>query len=141
MRYKKGADIYADYAHHPTEISSTLAGAEKICRGNLRVIFQPHTFSRTAELFDDFVSVFNNCKADEVILYDIYPAREKNIYGVYSEDISEKLKESGKKSSVFHDFEKAAEYLDKVSEKGDISIVMGAGDIIKIAEILEKKYN
>ncbi len=138
---KKGADIYADYAHHPTEISSTLAGAEKICRGNLRVIFQPHTFSRTAELFDDFVSVFNNCKADEVILYDIYPAREKNIYGVYSEDISEKLKESGKKSSVFHDFEKAAEYLDKVSEKGDISIVMGAGDIIKIAEILEKKYN
>ncbi len=134
-----GAAVYADYAHHPTEISVTLKGARAICRGRLRVVFQPHTFSRTAELFDGFVEGFANSGADEVILCDIYPARETNIYGVTSEGLAEAIAAKGTHASRAESFEAAAERMDRDAEADDLVIVMGAGDVIRVAEILRAR--
>ncbi len=135
-----GVEVYSDYAHHPTEIATTIAGARKICKGKLRIIFQPHTFSRTAELFDGFVSAFAESSADEIILCEIYPARETNIYGVSSDMLAEKISETGKKCRVARDFADAADRADSASTSGDMIIVMGAGDVIKAAEHLTDKY-
>ena len=131
-----GAQLFSDYAHHPTEIKATLRGIRKVCRGKLTVIFQPHTFSRTYELFDGFAEALSSPEADEVILCDIYPARETNIYGVSSEQLSSRIRQDGKKSMYFDEFEKAAEYADSVSGPDDIVMIMGAGDIIRIADLL-----
>ena len=134
-----GAALFTDYAHHPTEIAATMGGARKICGGRLNLVFQPHTFSRTAELFDEFVEAFSACGADEIVLCDIYPARETNIYGVSSDMLAEKIAAAGKVCSVIHTFEEAAAYADKISGEGDMILVMGAGDVIKVAEMIEKK--
>jgi UDP-N-acetylmuramate--alanine ligase len=136
-----GADVYTDYAHHPTEIATTLAGARGICKGKLHVVFQPHTFSRTAELFDDFVCALGGSGADEITLCEIYPAREENIYGVYSSMLSDKINAAGKKCHVAQDFTDAAEYADAASTAGDMIIVMGAGDVIEVAKKFSEKYN
>lgn len=135
-----GAALFTDYAHHPTEIAASVAGARKICRGKLNLVFQPHTFSRTAELFDEFVEAFAGCGADEIVLCDIYPARETNIYGVSSDMLAEKIAAAGKKCSVIHTFEETAEYADRISVEGDMILVMGAGDVIKVAVMIGEKY-
>ena len=103
-------------------------------------MFQPHTFSRTAELFDDFVRVFAECEADRIILCDIYPARETNIYGVSSADMAEKISATGKSCLTADSFAHAAELADSCSAKDDVIIVMGAGDVIAVADILEAEY-
>lgn len=136
----KGATVYSDYAHHPTEIISTLKAARAMCKGKLNVVFQPHTFSRTAELFNDFVDAFAYSGADEVLLCDIYPARETNIYGVSSAALMGLVCKKGKKCRLAKDFEDAAERIDADSAEGDCIIVMGAGDVIKVADILCEKY-
>jgi len=133
---KAGAVVYSDYAHHPTEIATTLAGAKKICRGKLHVIFQPHTFSRTHELFDNFTSAFADSGIDSLILCDIYPARETNIYGVTSEKLSDAITARGLASRTAADFADAAEKASRIAEDGDLIIVMGAGDVIKTADYL-----
>ncbi|MBQ4096732.1 MAG: UDP-N-acetylmuramate--L-alanine ligase, partial [Clostridia bacterium] len=135
-----GADVYTDYAHHPTEIATTLAGARGICKGKLHVVFQPHTFSRTAELFDDFVTSLSGCGADEITLCEIYPARETNIYGISSAMLSDKIEAACCKCHVALDFADAAEYADSVSCAGDMIIVMGAGDVIEVAKKFSEKY-
>lgn len=135
-----GALLYTDYAHHPTEIAATLSAARKICAGRLNVVFQPHTFSRTAELFDEFVDSLSLCDADEIILCDIYPARETNVYGVTSAMLAEKIVSAGKKCRVIADFADVAKYANEISSDGDMILVMGAGDVIRVAEILEEKY-
>ena len=135
-----GATVYSDYAHHPTEIISTLKGARAMCKGKLNVVFQPHTFSRTAELFNDFVKAFTESGIDEVILCEIYPARETNIYGVTSAALMGLIGKNGKRSRLAKDFADAAEKIDAVSGEGDCIIVMGAGDVIKVADILCEKY-
>lgn len=137
-RTSDGAEVYSDYAHHPTEIAVTLSGAEKLCRGKLHVIFQPHTFSRTHELFDDFVKAFAESDADEITLIDIYPAREENIYGITSSMLSEKLSSLGKKSHTAASFADAAEYAVSSASDSDMIIVMGAGDVIRVAEIIKE---
>ena len=131
-----GAQLFSDYAHHPTEIQATLRGIRKVCNGKLTIIFQPHTFSRTYELFNNFAASLSSPEADEIILCDIYPARETNIYGVSSSQLSERIRKNGKKSTYFDEFEKAAEYAESVSGPDDIVMIMGAGDIIKIADLL-----
>jgi len=133
---KTGAAVYSDYAHHPTEIVTTLAGARTICRGKLHVIFQPHTFSRTHELFDDFTAAFAESEIDNLILCDIYPARETNIYGVSSAGLSDAIASRGLNSICAADFADAAEKAARLAQEGDIIIVMGAGDVIKTAEYL-----
>lgn len=138
---KNDAVVYTDYAHHPTEIATTVSGARKICKGKLNIVFQPHTYSRTAELFDDFASVFSSCEADEIILCDIYAARETNIYGVSSAKLAEKIRENGKSCKTAASFEDAAAQINALSGDNDVVIVMGAGDVISVADILTSTYS
>lgn len=130
MEYKgevNGALVYDDYGHHPTEVKATLAGARKVCRGRLICVFQPHTYSRTAALAEQFVDAF--AEADKVILTDIYAAREENIYGISSEKLAETV---GEKAIYGGGLDSIAEIIKRTAQKDDMVIVMGAGDIFKV---------
>ena len=130
MEYKGeicGAQVYDDYGHHPTEVGATLAGARKVCRGRLICVFQPHTYSRTAALAEQFVDAF--AEADSVILADIYAAREENIYGISSEKLAATV---GEKAIYGGEFDSIAEKIKSTAQKDDMVIVMGAGDIFKL---------
>ena len=125
-------EIYDDYAHHPTEIRATLTSASEYAKernGRLRIVFQPHTYSRTYELFDDFKTSF--ALADEVIFADIYAAREINTYGVTSDQLAEA---SGGK--YIDSFEGIARYVRETAVSGDVVIVMGAGDIVAVSGMI-----
>lgn len=134
-------DIFTDYAHHPTEIKTTLNGACGLGYNKVKVIFQPHTFSRTKELFDDFVLAFAESAADEVILCDIYPARETNVYGITSDMLCDKISERGKKCTVIHSIPDAAVYADNNTGDNDMILIMGAGDVIKAADKIKEMYS
>ena len=86
----RGAEVYIDYAHHPRELRAAVAAARKLCRGKLTCVFEPHTYSRTYSLFDEFAASFAG--ADRVIFTDIYAAREVNTYGVSSAQLAEAAK-------------------------------------------------
>lgn len=126
--------IYDDYAHHPTAIKVTLEAAKRLPHNKIWCVFQPHTYSRTYELFDQFVDALTN--ADEIVLVDIYAAREKNIYGISSEDLQKKLADLGKKAYYFASFDEAEIFLLKNCINGDMLITMGAGDVQIIGEVL-----
>ncbi len=121
--------LYDDYAHHPTEIKATVRGALKCGYRRVFVVFQPHTYSRTHELFNEFSESFDGVN---LILADIYAAREKNTFGVSSE----KLAAVTPGAVYLPSNEKIAEYLRANLQDGDMLIVMGAGDIIKLDELL-----
>lgn len=131
-----GADIYDDYAHHPTEIKATLSAARKRGR-KIWCVFQPHTYSRTASLFNELTEAFSD--ADNVIFTDIYSAgRESNIYGVSSEDLARATKnaiyiEKGK------DFSRIADFINENAKEGDIVFTMGAGDITKLGRLISRE--
>ena len=130
MEYKgqlNGAYVYDDYGHHPTEVKATLEGAKKACRGRLICAFQPHTFSRTAALADQFIEAFED--ADAVILADIYAAREENIYGISSQRLAETI---GDKAVYGGDLDTVAQKIKEIVKPDDTVIVMGAGDIFKV---------
>ena len=135
----RGAEIYDDYGHHPTEIYSTLEGARHLCSGGGRLIcaFQPHTFSRTAQLFDKFKTAFEY--ADLIILLDIYSAREVNTYGVTSQKLAEELSSAGKEAYYAPSREAAAELLRNTLKDGDVAVIMGAGDIFHISRDITEK--
>ena len=127
-----GAPVHDDYGHHPTEIRATIAGArEKYPGKKLAVVYQPHMYSRTHELFDDFVTALH--AADRVVLVPIYAAREENTSGVSSEQLVDALKEKGTDAQFFHTFEAAAEAVRESVSQDDAVLVMGAGDVTNIA--------
>ncbi len=126
----RGRAVYDDYAHHPSEIRATLEGAKKADFGRVICIFQPHTYSRTAELFCEFTEAFD--AADSVIFADIYAARETDTMGVSSSLLAEKTAGAVYAST----FEAAAELALKKSAPGDLIITMGAGDVHKVATLL-----
>ncbi len=133
MEFKKtvnGADVIEDYAHHPTEITATLRAVKEA--GYRRVIcaFQPHTYSRTAELFSDFAAALAG--ADETCLLPIYAARETDTLGVSSE----KLAEAIPGARAYPSFEALASHLSAVLTAGDALLVMGAGDVIRLTDLL-----
>ena len=129
---KNGVTVIDDYAHHPTEIRATLTAAKKYPHSRLVLVFQPHTYSRTKAFLNDFAEVLS--LADMVVLSDIYAAREKNIYGVSSGDILEKLKKRGCNCYYFPSFGEIEEFLKKNCMNGDLLITMGAGDIVTVGE-------
>ena len=126
--------VIDDYAHHPTEIAATLAAAANYPHNKIKVVFQPHTYSRTKALFDDFVKALS--AADEIILADIYAAREKNDIGISSSDLCQALKNNGKESHYFGSFDEIENFLLQNCSPGDLLITMGAGDIVKVADSL-----
>jgi UDP-N-acetylmuramate--alanine ligase len=132
---KSGAIIYDDYGHHPTEIKASLKGArEMFPKQKITVVFQPHLFSRTKLLLNDFSKSFND--VDKVILAPIYPAREPFDSTISSEILAEKI---GNKASSFKDFVSIEKYLIDSLSKSDILITMGAGDVYKIGESIISK--
>ncbi len=129
-----GAVVYDDYAHHPTEIRASITAAREIARGRLICVFQSHTYSRTAALFDEFAAAL--AMADEVIVAPIYAAREENIYGVSEALLSQALCRRGIPSSHATSFEETAALLQRVVRCEDTVLVMGAGDIERIYPLL-----
>ena len=127
-----GAIVYDDYGHHPVEICATLKGAKEMGYQRILCAYQPHTYSRTAKLFDDFVSAFDY--ADRVYFADIYAAREQNTFGVSSEGLAQRI---GSTAEYCGSFSSVAEALTRDAKEGDLVIVMGAGDIYKVYDLLD----
>ncbi len=128
--YKKatqGGDIYIDYAHHPREVSATLFALSKMGYKNILCVFQAHTYSRTYYLYREFTECFN--LASSLIITDIYPAREINIYGIKEESLA---KDAG--GEYISDLSKIAERIRCGS--WDATVIMGAGDIVKLKNFL-----
>ena len=133
---EKGVKIVDDYAHHPTEIKATLSAASKVKHNKLRVVFQPHTYTRTKALFEDFVDSFDH--VDSLIITDIYAAREKDVYGVSSYQLVNAIKAKYPDREVYYvqDFEDIVKYLSANAVKDDIVMTMGAGDVYKIGQMM-----
>jgi UDP-N-acetylmuramate--alanine ligase len=125
--------VIDDYAHHPTEIRATLAGAKSGWRRRVVCVFQPHLYSRTRDFYDEFGRAFFN--ADVLVVTDVYPAREEPIQGVSGELIVNAAREFGHKQVHYvPDKKEVPSFLMKIVQTGDIIITMGAGDIWKFGE-------
>ncbi len=129
-----GVTIIDDYAHHPTEIRATLKAAKNYPSKRVWCVFQPHTYSRTKALLDEFADALS-C-ADKIVLAKIYAARETDTLGVSSETLRQKLEEKGKEAWYFPTFDEIETFLLENLEPGDLLITMGAGDVVKIGEHL-----
>jgi len=137
----KGALIIDDYAHHPTEIKTTLAGVKEHYPGRrLRVIFHPHTFTRTKALFSDFVESFP--LADELIILGIYGSAREKQGGVSSAQLARAIKAFNRRHKIsqnvgdLSDLKATTAYLRATVKKGDIILLLGAGDIFRVGEEL-----
>ena len=128
----KGFKVIDDYAHHPTEIRATLTTAKEMEHNRIWCIFQPHTYTRTKTLFDEFADVLS--MADVTIIADIYAAREKDT-GLVS---SKQLADATEGAIYLESFEKIKEYVMKNAKPGDVVITMGAGNIYQVGEQLLK---
>lgn len=125
-----GALVVDDYAHHPSEMRATLDTARQMNFKRIFCAFQPHTYTRTKALFDEFVQAL--CLCDQAVLAPIYAAREQNTVGVYASDLAERI--PGAVS--FSSFEEIADYLRREAGEGDLILTMGAGDIYKVGKML-----
>jgi len=131
--FEKGILVVDDYAHHPREIQATLSGAREGWDGRLVAVFQPHLYSRTILLKKEFGKAF--FQADKVIITDIYPAREEPIPGVTGEIIKEQCENFGHKDVEYiENKENITEFLLPQLLKGDMVLLLGAGNIYQIAE-------
>ena len=125
-----GAEIYDDYAHHPDELAATIEAVRSMGDRRLVLAFQPHTYSRTKALFNEFVEQLK--KPDVVILSEIYAARERNVFGISSADLAAEIP-----GAVFCEtLPDVTDYLRANVQEGDVVITMGAGDIFRAGEAL-----
>ena len=132
---ERGVTVIDDYGHHPTEIRATLAAARLCCGNRLHVLFQPHRYTRTEALLDDFARAFN--QADRVFFLDIYAASEQPIPGITAELVAERTRQFG---------HRAAEYVGTIDagvnaiaqglEPGDLVITLGAGSVTQAADLI-----
>ncbi len=132
-----GIVIIDDYAHHPTEITATLKAASNYPHKTLWCVFQPHTYTRTKAFMKDFARALS--LADQVILADIYAARETDNLGISSQTLQEEIRALGKTCYYFPSFDEIEKFILKNCTPGDLLITMGAGDVINIGENLLKK--
>ena len=129
-----GACIYDDYGHHPTEIISTSKALMNKKFNKSWVVFQPHTYSRTVALLDEFAKSLLNF--DNIIVLDIYAAREKNTYGISSKDLADKIKSMGKEAWYIPSFEECVKYLKENVKENDVVLTQGAGTVTEIGKML-----
>ncbi len=137
MEYKgrwMDAAIYDDYAHHPTEIRASLTAARDMTDGRVLCVFQSHTYSRTAALFEEFASALS--LADQVILAPIYAAREQNIYGVSEGALAQAVEQQGVPACFGDTLEHTVQLLRSALRPGDTVLIMGAGNIDRVYELL-----
>ena len=140
----EGIRVYDDYGHHPAEIKATLKAVKESLRirnreeGRLIVLFQPHRYTRTKDLIDEFKVSFSD--ADILAVFDIYPAGEALIEGVNSENLVERIQKAGHKSVVYaKDREDAVRHVISGARNGDIILTLGAGNVWKLGEEILKK--
>lgn len=134
---KNGILVIDDYAHHPTEIKAALAAAKKVKHNTTWCVFQPHTYSRTKFLFDDFGNSFAD--ADEIIIADIFAAREALDESITAAMLAERIAKTGKSARYVGDFEAIRAYLEANCKSGDLLMTVGAGDVFKIGEAFLKE--
>ena len=129
-----GAKVFDDYGHHPTEIIATAKSLMNKKYNNSWVVFQPHTYSRTKNLLEDFAKALLNF--DNIIVVDIYAARETNTYGVSSKDLVDKIHSLGKTAEYIPDFEQCVNYVKNNVKENDIVLTLGAGTVTQIGPLL-----
>ncbi len=133
-----GVTVVDDYGHHPTEIRATLQAARSCCRKRVHVLFQPHRYTRTFHLLDDFAKAFHN--ADRVVVLDIYAASEKPIEGVTAEALVERMRQFGHRNAEYAGSnENGVETIVDGVEPGDLILTLGAGSVSQLGDrILER---
>ena len=137
MEYKgtvQGAKIFDDYAHHPTEIKATADALNRKDFNESWVVFQPHTYSRLKNLLYDFAESLLDF--DHIIVTDVYAAREKDTYGISSEDLVNKILAMGKKVEYIKDFSEIVDYLKENVKENDVILTLGAGTVTNIGPML-----
>ena len=127
-----GADVYDDYAHHPGELAATVDAVRAMGYRRMIMAFQPHTYTRTSALFEDFVAQL--MKPDVVLLAEIYAARERNTIGISSRDLAEKIPGSIYCATL----PEVTQRLKEIAQPGDVILTVGAGDIYRAGEALVK---
>ena len=126
--------VYDDYGHHPTEITATANALKQKKYNKSWVIFQPHTYSRTKTLLNDFANALLNF--DNIIVTDIYAARENNTYNISSKDLVDKIKELGHDAIYISDFDEIVKYIKEHAKPSDIVLTLGAGTVTNIGPML-----
>ena len=129
-----GARVFDDYGHHPTEIVATANSLKNKKYNESWVVFQPHTYSRTKNLLDDFANALTNF--DHVIVLDIYAARESNVFNISSQDLVDKINLLGKHALYISDFENCVSYVKENVKENDIILTLGAGTVTEIGPML-----
>jgi UDP-N-acetylmuramate--alanine ligase len=130
--------VVDDYGHHPTEILETLMAARQVWKGRIIVVFQPHRYTRTQKLFQEFLTAFPD--ADHLIITDIYAASEKAIEGVDAAGLTEGIRQSGHPDvSHIPDFDALVDHLLKLARPTDVIITQGAGNVWKVGEAFLKR--
>lgn len=129
----QGAEVYDDYAHHPTAVRKTLTELRKKTTGKIFVAFHPHLYSRTRDLMEGFATAFSG--ADKVIIAPIYAAREPDDGTVSNHTLADRIKENGVDASA-GTFEEIQQIFETEPKEGDMVMTMGAGDIYKVADAL-----
>jgi UDP-N-acetylmuramate--alanine ligase len=136
-----GVTVVDDYGHHPTEVQATLAAAKSVCKKRVHVLFQPHRYTRTQHLMDEFARAFHS--ADRVVMLDIYAASERPIEGVTSEALVERMRQFGHRNVEYAGTGDAGvKMISEGVEPGDMILTLGAGSVSQLGEkILEVLRN
>jgi UDP-N-acetylmuramate--alanine ligase len=132
MGRSNGIVVIDDYAHHPTEIQATLQAVHRVPHKRIFCVFQPHTYSRTKLLFDDFVHAFG--LIDQLVILDIYAAREMDPGTVHSRDLANRIARTGLSCVYLPTFTDAVKFLQQNCRAGDLLLTMGAGDVYRVGE-------
>lgn len=139
LEYKgsfNNVSVFDDYGHHPTEISATADAIKNKKYNKSWVIFQPHTYSRTKNHLDDFSKVL--LEFDNIIVVDIYAAREKNKFNISSEDLVDKINSTKNRALYISDFDEVVKYIHKNAKPDDLVLTLGAGTVTEISNMLLK---
>ena len=131
----EGITVVDDYGHHPTEIRATLAAARQCGFGRVHVIFQPHRYTRTQLLLDDFATAFRD--ADSVLVLDVYAASEKPIPGITAEVLANRITEAGGQEALYvRSFDEAADFAVRAATPGDLILTLGAGNVWQVGPLV-----
>ncbi|MGC2096186.1 MAG: cyanophycin synthetase, partial [Candidatus Sulfotelmatobacter sp.] len=133
-----GVSVIDDYGHHPTEIKATLAAARSCGFRKIHVVFQPHRYTRTRDLLEDFAMAFGD--ADSLFVLDIYAASEKPIEGISGEALARTIRESGGRSAQYvSSFPDAVSSAAAVAQEGDMILTLGAGSVSQLGPMILEK--
>jgi UDP-N-acetylmuramate--alanine ligase len=129
--------VIDDYGHHPTEIRATLAAARQCGFGKIHVIFQPHRYTRTRDLTDEFATAFQD--ADSLVVLDIYAASEPPIEGITGQALAGRISEKGKRASYAGSFADGAAQVVASAQPGDMILTLGAGSVSQLGPMILAK--